>query len=250
MNEPVIPPDRSLAGAVLLGPDHAHLGGIAVEPVGFRAAAGLSPGRFPKGYPHVDPNEDAVAVFTDERRWLLVVADGHGGAAAAVAAVQAIAARAGSLLAAHPEEAARTSLLLGARAVGDVRASSAPSSGTALLVASIGPEGAHLTGAGDSVAYVVTGRRVTRVDAATPFVEHSGDTVPVIRRVALRSTSTLVLATDGLGDFLGRRWSHVVRSARAATAPATVEALIQSAHRGGAGDNVAVAALTPAFLPT
>jgi serine/threonine protein phosphatase PrpC len=236
-------PEQRVTGAVLLGPDHTRLDESAVRSIGLRSAIGLSRGRFPKGYPQVDPNEDAAAAYTNGDRWLMAVADGHGGAAAAEAVVQAIASHARSLLAEQPERATRAAMVLAARAVLEVNAGlgGSQSSRTALTVASICGNVAHHTGAGDSAMYVVAGRRVRRVDTPAPFLGAGDETEPPVYRVPLRRVGAVILATDGLTDFLGHNWRHAIRAACAPSPDATAGALMEAAFTGGAGDNVAVA---------
>ena len=77
--------------ALLLGSDHTELDEVAIEVVTPNLAIGISSGRFPKGYPHADPNEDAVFATTDGVTTILAVADGHHGFDAARAAITAIA---------------------------------------------------------------------------------------------------------------------------------------------------------------
>jgi len=50
--------------SVLWGHDHPQLGVVATEEISPRVAIALSRGKYPKGYPHLDPNEDAVAAPT------------------------------------------------------------------------------------------------------------------------------------------------------------------------------------------
>lgn len=61
------------------GSDRVDLGTIEVSALTHRAALAISKGKEPKGYPHTDPNEDAVAGVAGERGMLLVCADGHNG---------------------------------------------------------------------------------------------------------------------------------------------------------------------------
>ncbi len=95
--------------AALWGDEHTELGEMAVAPLRPSAAVALSRGKFPKGYPHLDPNEDAVLAATDGVTWLLAVADGHNGFDAARAAVAALQTGAAAILkaaAGDPESAA------------------------------------------------------------------------------------------------------------------------------------------------
>ena len=90
------PPD--LRFAALRGDEHTDLGDVTVETVGANSAVALSRGKYPKGYPYVDPNEDAILAGTDGSRTLLAVADGHRGFEAAKAATGAIVSRLPDLL--------------------------------------------------------------------------------------------------------------------------------------------------------
>ena len=81
------PTPANFRSALLLGEDHTELEEVAITEVTPNLAIGISRGRFPKGYPHVDPNEDAVYAATDGTTTVLVVADGHQGFDAARAAI-------------------------------------------------------------------------------------------------------------------------------------------------------------------
>jgi serine/threonine protein phosphatase PrpC len=234
------PIDRVVA-AVLLGTDHVRLDEVAVRPVGGQAAIALSRGRFPKGYPHVDPNEDAVLALTDGRSWLMAVADGHGGADAAMAAVTTIAAGAGDILETDPADATSAALDLADAAVREVRSGLADREpATSLTVAFIRGGLVRYAGVGDSVMMVVNGRRVRRVAGGGPFLG-SGDPAPRAGSQRLGRAARVLLATDGLTVFLGHAWRDRVRTACRGTAAEAAGALVDAALDGGAGDNIAVA---------
>ncbi|MEA3502778.1 MAG: hypothetical protein U9R47_08390, partial [Actinomycetota bacterium] len=72
---------------LLLGSDHTELGEVEIAELSPHVAVGISRGRFPKGYAHVDPNEDAVFAATDGTTAIIAVADGHHGFDAAEAAI-------------------------------------------------------------------------------------------------------------------------------------------------------------------
>jgi hypothetical protein len=76
---------------LLLGSGHENLGEFEIEEVSSHIAIGISRGRFPKAYAHIDPNEDAVSAATDDTTTVLAVADGHNGFDAARTAILAIA---------------------------------------------------------------------------------------------------------------------------------------------------------------
>lgn len=78
-----------MRSALLRGPDHPTLGGIAVVAEGPVAIA-LSRGGAPKRYPHKEPNEDAAGFAWSEWGVVLAVADGHEGSAAACLAVERV----------------------------------------------------------------------------------------------------------------------------------------------------------------
>lgn len=80
-----------MRSALLRGPEHAVLGGIAAIAEDALAIA-LSQGGAAKRYPHREPNEDFAGFAWSEWGAVLAVADGHQGAdAAAVALERAIA---------------------------------------------------------------------------------------------------------------------------------------------------------------
>ena len=85
------PTPPTFHSALLLGEDHTELEEVAITEVAPNLAIGISRGRFPKGYPHIDPNEDAAYAATDGTTTVLAVADGHQGFDAARAATSAIA---------------------------------------------------------------------------------------------------------------------------------------------------------------
>ena len=68
-----------IRSSLLLGSNYETLGDVAIEEITPQLAIGISRGRFRKGYPHVDPNEDAVIVAADDATTVLAVADGHNG---------------------------------------------------------------------------------------------------------------------------------------------------------------------------
>ncbi|HVP31431.1 MAG TPA: protein phosphatase 2C domain-containing protein [Myxococcota bacterium] len=75
-----------MRSAWLRGPEALELGAI-VERCAGRCAVALSLGGATKSYAHTDPNEDGALVVEGEGGVLVAVADGHGGADAAEAAL-------------------------------------------------------------------------------------------------------------------------------------------------------------------
>ncbi len=162
--------------SVLRGPDHETLGEIALEEIAPSLALALSRGRFPKGYPHLDPNEDGALAATDGATAVLAVVDGHNGFEAASAALQAVADSVPVLLAGG-SEAPREALLRCFEAAGLAVAAALEglegeergASGTALAVAVVGPGRLTLAGLGDCLAVVIRGSRVKRIGVARPL---------------------------------------------------------------------------------
>jgi serine/threonine protein phosphatase PrpC len=234
--------------ATLWGSDHEALGEVAVSEVTPSLAVALSRGRFPKGYPHVDLNEDGALAATDGSAAVLAVADGHNGFAAARAALGATVDQVPYLLSrtrgtseaalrrcfAAAVRAATTAVegLKGERAAG----------GAALTVALLWPGGLASAGLGDCVVAVIRDSRVWRVGRDAPFLG-PGPPSPqlAIGRARLRRGDRVLVATDGLRDFLGRGWRRRLAALAVGTGPADLaRSAIEEAWKGGAGDNLAV----------
>jgi hypothetical protein len=73
---------------MLRGADHPDLGEREVLALDAEHAIGISAGRLPKSYWHLDPNEDAALLSVSPTWALLAVADGHHGADASHAATR------------------------------------------------------------------------------------------------------------------------------------------------------------------
>ncbi len=230
--------------AVLYGRDHTELGVVASGQVGGRAGFALSRGKYPKAYPYVDANEDALLVASDGRAWLLVVADGHSGVAASHAAIEALADEASELLGdPDPLHMAAEALTLAHAAVLPVeRTPGEYPSRTALTVAVVTGGHAAVAGAGDTTAFHVRGGRARRLLERTPFL---GPGVPARILTPPRplrlDEGRLVVCSDGLVDFLGRHPEETLVPAVAAPDPeGAATGTMEAAFRGAAGDNVAV----------
>ncbi|GIU92148.1 MAG: hypothetical protein KatS3mg011_1054 [Acidimicrobiia bacterium] len=228
--------------ACLWGSDHTELGVIATETLGERIGLGISRGRFPKGYPYVDPNEDVVLAATDGTTDLLAVLDGHNGFDAARAATQAILDRVEDLFSLLPEEAAAEAITVAGAAVRDAVSGLTGvrrSSGTTICVAVVAGSRLAVASAGDSTAVLVgeDSRVLTRTTPALGHGRYRFDEHPIT--AVVDAGDRLVVATDGLWDFLGgadRLRPELLDSPRLA-----VSRLIEAAFNGGAGDNVGVA---------
>lgn len=223
--------------AVLFGRDHTELGKLAVIEITPRLAIGISRGRFPKGYAHVDPNEDAVFAATDGETTVLAVADGHNGVDASHQTIEAIASTAsetinspGGLLDRLVRAAVESFTDLG-----DERCR------TALTVCVLDHTGVSAVTFGDT-GVIVAGRRHSRVyQGSSPFL---GQQTGKPERLDLEQENSIALgvATDGVFGFMPKSVQGHHQPARAEIAQEYVERVIDLAFKGGAGDNIAVAA--------
>ncbi|MFQ5524465.1 MAG: PP2C family protein-serine/threonine phosphatase [Acidimicrobiia bacterium] len=218
---------------VLYGRNHTTLGEVAVVADG-RAAAALSPGRFPKGYPHTDPNEDCVAVADLGTRVLLAAADGHHGVEASHAAIGAVAQVVASLQHTTPRRLVEVVI--------DAVAEITSGSRTALTVALFDAQRGQAFTFGDTYLIRLRDSKGKRLNRPAPFLD-AGSTAEDARfdRFSLRPGDRILAATDGLIDFLGR--SALARLAAIDEPDPTtwVNEAIDLALTGGAGDNIGVA---------
>ena len=221
---------------VLYGRDHTTLGEVATTTAG-RTAAALSPGRFPKGYPHTEPNEDCVAVADLNTHLLLAVADGHGGADASHAAISAIVDCAASL---EPSDPSRALTRLTDAVVASIGALPADSpSRTALTVVLFDAHKGVAFTFGDTYLIRLRNDKGRRLNRPAPFLDRASNIEDArFDRFSLRPADRIVAATDGLIDFLGRGGIDRLGTLSVADPSAWVAAAADLALTGGAGDNV------------
>jgi serine/threonine protein phosphatase PrpC len=230
------------------GGDHPELEKVVSAALGERAAIALSRGRFPKGYAHLDPNEDAVIAAVGSEVTLLAVADGHNGVEAADAAIGAIADAAAKLIdePLHDGALVVEDLFAEARtAVGEairVAPEERQSSRTALSVALIADGTLHTATLGDTAVLLVRGGKAKVVSDTGPFLGPQTRR-PAATRIGVRRDDVVVCVTDGIVDYLGRRWLRTLADTvlEAPSPEAAALGLLEAAMAGGAGDNVAVA---------
>lgn len=232
----------------LFGTDHEILGEVTVSELGSDTAIGLSRGRHPKGYPTLDLNEDACMAATGPGGVLLAVADGHWGFDAASAALGAVHRGAPELLQGEfsPRQVVDGCLELAIAgvgvALGAARGERARSR-TTLTVACMRDGVVAAGGFGDSKAARVGSGSSRQMWKPAPFLGR--DTTLADRWLVgcpIEREDWLVVASDGLLDFLGRRWETRLESLSSETPPRFVARAIEKAFDGGAGDHVAVAA--------
>jgi serine/threonine protein phosphatase PrpC len=237
---------------LLLGENHTDYGAVAVEEISDDLAVAISRGRFPKSYPHVDPNEDAVFASTDGTFTVMAVADGHNGFDAARAAIEAIRDSAADTVTHAIEDG--ISLLAGAAiaAVAEFVPDLAPprdTSRTALTVCVIRDDEISSITLGDTSCLAVSRRGVDRIGPVTEFLgpATSPDEVIVTSETLGKGTS-IIVASDGLVDYA--KFTEVT-AAIAGSAAEIAKSLLGAAFEGGAGDNIAVAAFssTPGTRP-
>ncbi len=233
-----------MPAAILLGSDHDQLGEISTRAVGPTHAIGISRGRFPKGYPHVDPNEDAALAFCDGPTTVLAAADGHRGFDAAHAAISAIADSVNADTDTPTDVSLAGLLAKAVEAVRDAIPLLDPprnSSETALTVAAIRDGTVATATLGDTGCYIVTRRRAIRIGSPADFLTASTDPQAVEATTSRISPgSAVILTTDGFLDFVGDP-KRVLRAAASLEPSEAVAELISAAFAGGAGDNIAIA---------
>jgi serine/threonine protein phosphatase PrpC len=233
--------------AALYGADHEGLDVIVDAPVDDATAIALSRGRFPKGYGHVDANEDALLAAVGEAGTLLAVADGHNGVEASHAAISAIAGLVKTLLAEENDPfaavdecfaAARSGIAESLRRAAEERRRSR----TALTVALLSGGRLYSATSGDTAVAVVRGRRAKVGSGTGPFLgPHTP--LPEVMRTKLKHGDIVVAVTDGVTDFLGSQWTTTLAAVvgEADSARAAAVSLVYQAMAGGAGDNIAAA---------
>lgn len=240
-------PTAAVQVVSLWGSDHPELGTVAQATLDPYTGIALSRGRFPKAYAHVDANEDAVLAAGGPAGLLLAVADGHNGFDAARAALASVSQGAGWLLATPAADTAQLvqSLLSdGVRAVRRrVAELSTPrnASRTALSLALIRHDRVLAATFGDTLVARVRGRRLTFIGNPGPFLGAHA-TLPKLSARSLKPGDCVLVASDGLWDYLGPAGRSAVTGAIGRTPPPEgVAALVAWAFARGAGDNVAVA---------
>jgi hypothetical protein len=235
----------------LTGPDSPGLGELLVT--GARVAAiAISAGLHPKRQPSLDDNEDAVAVALGPDSLLLVAADAHDGADAAIAIVDEVLTRAGSPPPAEVDAADWTAWMAaaGEAAWRSTRARGYPrrASRAAVAAALVTPSALSWASIGDVAVSVVSSRRHELLNPLEPI--YLGGPLEIAHLRPLLHSGTrqrragewLVVSTDGLLDFVPD-FREILASARDACDAA--EALVRSAWAGGAGDHLGVAVAAP-----
>jgi serine/threonine protein phosphatase PrpC len=232
-----------LATVALLGSSYEGLGEIGVAEIPPRLALAISRGRFPKGYPHVDPNEDAAFAAAAASAVLMAVVDGHNGFVAALTVVDAFTAIADDLLSScldDPAVAVTQALAAAVEAVGGLP--DGPS-GAALSVAAVAAGRGAAGTFGDTVATLVGRRKARLLTGRTEFL-HAGEESCSASTGDFEITDgeAVVLVTDGVTDFAGRDSAGAVRRAVWGFGPQqAARNLVELGFAGGAGDNLAAA---------
>jgi len=233
----------------LWGDRNVVLGQVATAVLEPRAGLAISRGRLPKRYRYLDPNEDAVLAAAGPAGWLLAVVDGHSGFDAARAALGTVEREAGVLLERDDLEpvvavhqlfvAARKAVAAALGKVGRERQASR----TALSIALVTGDQVHGASLGDTVALRLGGDDVEEIGTAGPFLG-PGTLAPQVYWAPFDQGDRLLVASDGLMDYLGQQWEECLREAAAASDLAdAAHRLVLHAFNGGAGDNVAVGLL-------
>ena len=245
------PSDGQVSGTLhsilLLGEDYAELEEIRIRDLTPKVAIGISRGRFPKGYPHVDPNEDSVFAAIDGTTTILAVADGHHGFDAARAAMLAIAEAAPQFLNDSLEDVVYRLATSATEAVSKAvppLPSPRDTSRTSLTIAAIRDNAVAATTIGDTALFVVAGRRMTRLGIDSGYVSSATDPTAIeVISASFSHKAMLILTSDGFLDFAADP-KAALRAAASLRACDAVDHLISEAFSGGAGDNLAIAVHT------
>ncbi len=228
----------------LLGRDWPELGPLALVELDGGGALALSRGAQPKAYAHEDPNEDAALLVRLPTGVLLAVADAHNGFDAASLAIERACACAEPLtLASGADFRARVCELLD-----DVRSRlpRGSRSRASLVLAAIGPTRVELASFGD--AYAFRASSPLPLMPLNPILVGSErgpreiDPVRWYRTFDRAPGERLVLVSDGVINFMPDPSEIPGLLAAGASDLDCARALALAALRGGAGDNVAVAA--------
>lgn len=233
----------------LYGSDHTGYGEIATRAVSNHAAIAISIGKYPKGYPALDPNEDGVLAASDGASTLLALVDGHNGFDAAAATLDTIRQDLPKVFGsatADPATALLTLVEAASRAVSGAIDAAPPdrkSSRTTLALALVTADRATMVGLGDSGMTVIRRRRVQQVRSAPFFLGPDTEVAKAtVSNIRLGSGDVVLLGSDGLFDFLGAQWKAAVLGAvDRSDAMKTTNELASLAFAGGAGDNISVA---------
>ncbi len=206
---------------LLAGPAWVELGAIGVAAHDDGLAIALSRGLHPKGYPHVDANEDAVVGAAGDGGRMVAVLDGHRGYDAAGAAAQVVVAAAPALVgAATVGPGDLRDVLVAAReavaaAVAGQQGERAASR-TALTLA-VARDGRLLHATwGDTSLALLRPRRAAVVSREAAFLGPA--TLPRVADTRLRPGGWVVAVSDGLTTFAGPRWARLA-TARAGLPP-------------------------------
>jgi len=160
----------------LWGNNHEELGEVATDIIPPDVAIGISRGRFPKGYAHLDANEDGLIAASDGETTLLAVVDGHLGFEAAGSTLQTITNRSLQLLTTRQTDlqAALTACLQDAsQAISDAVADHRDQrehSRTAVTVAVLKANTITVASAGDTSAVLLSAGAAQIINSYTDFL--------------------------------------------------------------------------------
>lgn len=242
-----MPPARNTE--VLLGPEHTILGDVAVRSMGPGVAIALSRGKHGKGYPALDPNEDAVLASVSGPSLFLAVVDGHNGFDAARAAVGAVTTALPDLHEGDPADGLGREVTERIRLAVRHASPARQQTGCALLLARLHALRLQMRAWGDAGLVVVRGRRVHRLDRTSPFLTADSPHGGVTASVRLRAGDQVIAATDGLFDFLGHDWRGALRRAAAGDAATVTRNLVETVFAAALSDNLAMAVATVTATP-
>lgn len=239
------PIGEAAARVVLWGRDHETLGRVGTTNIGRSVALAMSCGNHPKPYPTVDLNEDVVLAVRSGHATLLAVADGSRGNDAAHAAGAALLAEAGLGVMADPAEVARLVRAVDAALTRmRVRAEDARQASRTAMTVAIAATGTVVAATrGDTALVRLRGNDCAVLSGVAPAVRPPP--LPQPQTAKIRHGDVLMVASDGLFDYLGDGWVDAVPEAvqRHDDLGDAATSLVCSACHAGAGDNVSVGLL-------
>jgi serine/threonine protein phosphatase PrpC len=225
----------------LVGRDYPALGPVALATHPKGGALGISRGRLPKPYAHVEPNEDAALLVHTDGGVLLAVTDGFNGADASILVLEAVRDSADALVVADPRMFEKETGALMERIVPRVRAL-APADTTLVTMAVYG-ESVHVASFGDSIAFSASHPEplVPPDDFWLARNAHGRlGLEPHLAHFCRKGNERIAVVSDGIANYVPDPGQIPGWLARAADDRAAARMLLEEALNGGAGDNVAL----------
>jgi serine/threonine protein phosphatase PrpC len=228
----------------LLGRDFPELGPVGLVTNRLGGALAISRGRFPKPYPHVDPNEDAALLVHTRSGVMIAVADGFNGSAASELALEALS-KSADLLVVEDTDAFDSAIREWVRTLTVELRRVAPSS-TCLALIAVRDRACHVASFGDSSAFRASENEVLVGPTELPWPPGLAKPglvdVPFTAHFAREAGERVAVVSDGITNFLRDPTRIPAWLAEAPDDTSAVRRIAEAALESGAGDNLAVVA--------